>query len=138
MTTVREVMTAEPLTMEATETLTAAARQMRDADIGDVIVTAGGEVRGIVTDRDITVRAVAEEADPRATTLDAVLTRDLVTLAPDDDVRTAVGLMRQHAVRRLPVLDGGRLVGVVAIGDLAVELDSDSLLAEISAEDPNN
>jgi len=111
---------------------------MRDADIGDVIVTAGGEVRGIVTDRDITVRAVAEEADPRATTLDAVLTRDLVTLARNDDVRTAVALMRQHAVRRLPVLDGGRLVGVVAIGDLAVELDSDSLLAEISAEDPNN
>jgi CBS domain-containing protein len=61
-----------------------------------------------------------------------------VSQAPDDDVRTAVGLMRQHAVRRLPVLDGRRLVGVVAIGDLAVEPDSGSLLVEISTEDPNN
>jgi CBS domain-containing protein len=119
MTTVRDVMISEPVTMDASETLTAAARQMRDASVGDVIVTEAGELRGLVTDRDITIRGVAEELDPDRTSLGEILTRDLVTVAADADVETAVELVRTHAVRRLPVLDGGRLVGVVSLGDLA-------------------
>jgi CBS domain-containing protein len=138
MTTVRDVMTSEPLTMDASETLTAAARQMRDASVGDVIVTEAGELRGLVTDRDITVRGVAEELDPGRTSIGQILTRDLVTVAADADVETAVELVRVHAVRRLPVLDGGRLVGAVSLGDLAVDRDSKSVLADISAEEPNN
>ena len=138
MPTVREVMTAEPVTIDGGATVSAAARQMRDAAIGDVIVTEDGQVRGIVTDRDIALRAVAAEADPRTMTIGEVMTRDPVTLAPDDDMKAAEGLMRVHAVKRLPVVDGDRLVGVVALGDIAVEEDPESLLAEISAEDPNN
>jgi CBS domain-containing protein len=138
MPTVREVMTAEPVTIDSGATVSAAARQMRDAAIGDVIVTEGGQVRGIVTDRDIALRAVAAEADPRTMTIGEVMTRDPVTLAPDDDMKAAEGLMRVHAVKRLPVVDGDRLVGVVALGDIAVEEEPESLLAEISAEDPNN
>jgi CBS domain-containing protein len=138
MTDVREVMTARPITMDAGSTVSEVARRMRDAGIGDIIVTADGAVHGIVTDRDITVRAVAADADTRATLVGEIVTRDPVTLAPDDDNRAAEGLMRVHAVRRLPVVDDGRLVGVVALGDLAVEEDPSSLLAEISAEDPNN
>jgi CBS domain-containing protein len=135
---VREVMTASPLTMSGNETLVAAARQMRDADVGDVIVSDGDSMRGIVTDRDIVVRAIAEELDPRTTTLADVCTHDVVTLDADDPIDQAVKKMRSHAVRRLPVTEGGKLVGVVSLGDLAVERDSDSALADISAAEPNN
>lgn len=135
---VHEVMTGDPITMRPDETLTAAAKQMRDADVGLVIVVDGGQVRGVVTDRDITVRAVAEDLDPRRAVLAEVVTHDLVAVSKDDDLDTAVELMRTHAVRRLPVLDGERLVGVVSLGDLAVEREKDSALAPISAEEPNN
>jgi CBS domain-containing protein len=135
---VGEVMTKDPITVGPDETLTAAAKQMRDADVGAVIVVDGATVRGLVTDRDITVRGVAEDRDPRSTRLAEVITHDLVAVSPEDSVDRAVELMRTHAVRRLPVLDGERVVGVVSLGDLAVERDSRSALAEISAEEPNN
>ncbi|HLL65401.1 MAG TPA: CBS domain-containing protein [Micromonosporaceae bacterium] len=138
MSKVSEVMTRDPLTMGLDETLVAAARQMRDADVGAVIVVDGTAVRGVLTDRDITVRGVAEDLDPRTTRLADVITHDLVAVSPDDDIDTAVELMRTHAVRRLPVLDGEQLTGVISLGDLAVERDSDSALAEISAQEPNN
>ncbi|SDX90782.1 CBS domain-containing protein [Micromonospora pattaloongensis] len=138
MTTVGEFMTARPMTMDAGSSLCDAARQMRDADIGDIIVTNGGEVRGILTDRDIAVRAVAAEMDPRATTLNQILTEDVVMVSPQDDAVAAAELMRTYSVRRLPVVDDGRLVGVVSIGDLAVEWEPDSVLADISTDEPNN
>jgi CBS domain-containing protein len=135
---VREIMTREPVMVDINETLIQAARQMRDADVGALIVTHTGDVRGVVTDRDITVRGVAEELDTGTTRLADIVTHDLVAVSPDDDVDTAVELMRTHAVRRLPVLDGERPVGIVSLGDLAVERDSNSVLAQISAEEPNN
>jgi CBS domain-containing protein len=137
MTTVREVMTRDPITMDVDTVVSAVARQMRDASISDVIVTDGDRVRGIVTERDVVVRAVAEDADPRAITAAEVLTADLVTVAPDDDIKAAEGLMRVHAIKHLPVLDAGRLVGILALGDLAVEEQPDSLFAELAVEDPN-
>ncbi|HEV7897885.1 MAG TPA: CBS domain-containing protein [Planosporangium sp.] len=137
MTTVREVMTRDPITMDVNATVSAAARQMRDAAISDVIASEGGQVRGIFTERDIVVRVVAEEADPRAMTVAQAMTRDLVTVAPDDDIKAAEGLMRVHAVKHLPVLDGDRLVGVLALGDIAVEEQPESLFAEMAVEDPN-
>lgn len=136
--TVGGVMTTAPLTVGQEQTLTDAARQMRDADVGVLIVTDGGQVRGVLTDRDIVVRAVADELDPRTTRLADVITHDLIAVSPNDDVDTAVELMRTHAVRRLPVLDGEELVGVVSLGDLAVERDSGSVLADISTDEPNN
>lgn len=138
MAAVRDVMTSEPLTLDSGENLVAAARQMRDADIGDVIVTEGATLRGIVTDRDVTVRAVAEELDPATTTLARIVTRDVVTVGPDDDVSVAADLMRTYAVRRLPVVADDQLVGVVSLGDLVVDGEPDSVLAEISADEPNN
>lgn len=135
---VREVMTRELLMVDIDETLTQAARQMRDADVGALVVTQSGAVRGVVTDRDITVRGVAEELDSSSTRLAEIITHDLVVVSPDDDVDTAVELMRTHAVRRLPVLEDEQPVGIVSLGDLAVERDSDSVLAQISAEEPNN
>jgi CBS domain-containing protein len=138
MTTVGEFMTTRLVTMNGTDTLTAAARQMRDADIGDVIITDGDGMTGIVTDRDIAVRAVAEHADPDAATLDQIQTRDVVTVNPHDDAVAAADLMRTYAVRRLPVIEDGQLVGVISLGDLAVEREPDSVLADISSDDPNN
>ena len=96
----------------------------------------GDEVRGIVTDRDIAVRAVADGRGPE-TLLSDVLSGQVVTVAPEDRVEKVIDLMREHAVRRIPVVEGGRLAGVISIGDLAIELDSDSALADISAAREN-
>jgi CBS domain-containing protein len=94
-------------------------------------------VCGIVTDRDVTVRVVAEGRPPETTELKEICSRDLATLAPDDTVEEAVRVMRDKALRRLPILDGGRPVGIVSLGDLAVEHDPDSALAAISTAPPN-
>jgi CBS domain-containing protein len=134
---VRDLM-AEPITVPTDATLIEAAQLMRDADIGDVIVAENGVVRGIITDRDIVVRGVAAEHLPADTLVDAVCSGDPITVAPDDDVRRAITLMRQYAVRRLPVVDGGGLVGVISLSDAALDRDEDSVLAEISAAQPNN
>ncbi|KIR63334.1 CBS domain-containing protein [Micromonospora harpali] len=138
MTTVGEFMTTRLVTMDGHETLTAAAREMRDSAIGDVVVTAGDDVVGIVTDRDIAVRGVAEEMDPNTTRLNQITSRDVITVSQYDDAVAAADLMRTYAVRRLPVIDDGRLVGLVSMGDLAVEREPQSVLADISADDPNN
>jgi CBS domain-containing protein len=138
MTTVGEFMTTRLVTMDGNDTLTAAAQEMRDQAIGDVVVTDGDNVVGIVTDRDITVRAVAESMDPNSTKLNQIISRDVVTISQHDDAVAAADLMRTYAVRRLPVVDDGRLVGVISMGDLAVEREPHSVLADISADDPNN
>jgi CBS domain-containing protein len=134
---VKELM-AEPVTVPGDATLAEAARLMRDADIGDVIVADGERPIGVVTDRDIVVRAVAEDQSPADTTVADICTRDLLTVSPDDAVEQAAQLMRQVAVRRLAVVDGDRLVGVISLGDVAIERDESSALAAISAADPNS
>ncbi|GHH87645.1 oxidoreductase [Streptomyces sulfonofaciens] len=113
------------------------ASRMRDKGIGAVLVMEGETLRGMVTDRDIVVRSVADGEDPGHTPVRAVCSERLTTVSPDDPQGRAVGLMRRHAVRRLPVLDEGRPVGIVALGDLAVERDPGSALGEISAAEPN-
>jgi CBS domain-containing protein len=136
--TLKDVMTRNPETLEASTTLVEAARRMRDRDIGAVIVVENGELRGIVTDRDIVVRAVADERDPSRTTIGEICTSNVVALSPDDEISQAVRVMRERDVRRLPVVEGGRPVGIVSLGDLAIERDPDSALADISAAEPNN
>ena len=117
---IRDVMTAHPITLPATSAVVQAARAMRDSDIGDVVVTENGRVCGIVTDRDITVRGVAEGHDISSLTLGDICSRQLTTLSPMDSVESAVRLMREKALRRLPVVDSGKPVGIVSLGDLAV------------------
>jgi CBS domain-containing protein len=114
-----------------------AARVMREADVGPVLVVDDGRVAGILTDRDIVVRAIADGRDPQSTPVREACSADLVTLSPDQDIDDAARLMREHDVRRLPVVQDGRPVGILALGDLAVERDSDSALADISAGSPN-
>lgn len=138
MTTVGEFMTTRLVTMNGDDTLVAAAQEMRDHAIGDVIVTDGDDVVGIVTDRDITVRGVADRRDLENTTLNQILSQDVVTVTVYDDAVAAADLMRTYGIRRLPVLEDGRLVGLVSLGDLAVEREPQSVLADISADEPNN
>jgi len=133
---IREIMTADPATVSPQSTLNEVARLMRDRDIGDILIVEGDELRGVVTDRDLVVRALAENSGGE-TPVRGVYSDVLVTAEPDDDISRAVQLMREHAVRRLPVVEHGHPVGVVSIGDLAVERDRDSALADISASDPN-
>jgi CBS domain-containing protein len=90
-----------------------------------------------VTDRDVVIRAVAQGRDPKSTPVREICSSDLVTLSPDDSVGEAVKLMRERNVRRLAVLEGNKPVGIVAIGDLAVERDPNSDLGNISSAPPN-
>ena len=135
---VSEVMATDPVRLAPTASLQEAARQMRDADVGDVIVIEESDrLRGIVTDRDIAIRAVADGLDPSSTSVGDICSSQLVTLAPNDTLDAAARRMREADVRRLPVVQDDRVVGVVSIGDLAIERDSDSALADISAAKGN-
>jgi len=134
--TVGEIMSTDPATVPGRVAISAAARLMRERGIGDVLVTDEGRLRGVLTDRDIVVRAVAEERSDTATAVE-VCSEDVVSCRVSDEVDRAVALMREHAVRRLPVVDDGRLVGVVSLGDLAIERDQRSALADISAAFPS-
>lgn len=134
---VGELMTRDPATVGPTAMVRDAARMMRDRDIGAVLVADKGRLVGLLTDRDIVVRAVADKPDAMNIKVMDIVSKELETVSPDDSVDKAVKLMRSKALRRVPVVDGGKPVGVVAIGDLAVELDSKSALADISSADPN-
>jgi CBS domain-containing protein len=130
-------MTDAPVTVDESATIADAARLMRDRDIGDVIVVSETGITGIVTDRDIIVRAVAEGKDT-ATPVSSVVSRDLQTLRGDDSVAAATTLMREYDVRRVPIVEDGELIGMVVLGDLAENQDPKSVLADISAAPPNN
>lgn len=135
--TVREVMTAGVTAVQPQASLTEVAKLMRDHDIGDVLVASGDDVVGVITDRDITVRVVAEGVDPQGVAAETVCSGPPATVAPEDDTAEAVRLMREHAVRRLPVVSEGRPIGVISLGDLAVARDPDSALADISSTEPD-
>lgn len=135
---VSDVMTSDLATVEPQTSVAAVARMMRDENIGAVLVTEGERLRGLVSDRDLVVRAVAEGGDPNNTTVADACSDDLVTVGPDDDLSLVVDVMREHSVRRVPVVDQGQhAVGIVSIGDLAIERDPGSALGDISAARPN-
>lgn len=135
---IQDVMTTNPETLPESTTVREAAEAMRANDIGDVvIVDDNGKLSGILTDRDIVVRVVAEGRDPRTTRIGDIASRDLTAVSPDDPVDRAVQLMRDKAIRRLPAVDKGKPVGIVSIGDLALDRDPGSALADISAAPPN-
>jgi CBS domain-containing protein len=118
--TIREIMTANPTTVESSTPAVEAARTMRDEDVGLLPITEGDQLWGTITDRDIVVRAVAEGRDVQSTTVGEIASRDLVTIDPQQDLDEALRLMAQHQVRRLPVVEeDGRLVGIVAQADVA-------------------
>ena len=130
-------MTRDPRTVNAGDPLIDAARIMRDSDIGDAVVMDGGQVTGIVTDRDIVVRGVAEGVDAESASVSDVCTTGLETIEPEASVDEALSRMREKDIRRLPVAKDGQPVGIISLGDLAVEREPDSTLADISAASPD-
>jgi len=119
---VRDAMTENPRSIGASASVVEAARLMRDEHIGSLPITDDEELVGMITDRDITTRVVAEAADPKMTSVGDVVSRDLISVEPDEELEEAVQLMASHQVRRLPVVENGRLVGIVAQADVALNL----------------
>jgi len=118
---IREVMTPAPETIQADRSASEAAKKMKEADAGMIPVMDNGNLLGTVTDRDIALRVVAEGKDPQATTVGEIASRDVVTVQPDESLDDALQKMAKHQVRRLPVVEDGRLIGVVAQADVARE-----------------
>jgi signal-transduction protein with cAMP-binding, CBS, and nucleotidyltransferase domain len=129
---VRDVMTPGPIGVDYDQSVGEAARAMRDWGVGAILVVSNGSLYGLVTDRDLVVRAVAEErgADERVGPLSSA---NLIGVDADAGVHEAMRLMRQHGVRRLPVLEDGQVAGIVSLGDLAMQDEPDLAFAQLSA-----
>jgi CBS domain-containing protein len=117
----RDIMSAAPVCMAPGESVLSAARAMGRHATGTVLVLADGRLRGLVTDRDIAVLVLAEDRDPRSTLIGDICDGELATLGPDDDLAEARRLVRERAIRRIPVLEDGIALGMVSAGDLALE-----------------
>jgi CBS domain-containing protein len=138
MTSVSELMSRNPVCLDEKSPVLDAAKAMRDRHIGNVVVTRAGQVFGILTDRDIVVRCLAEEKDMRQCTCGQICSStDVATIARNAPIEEAVTLMRERTVRRLVVVEGQKPVGIVSLGDLAKERDQSSALGQISAAAPN-
>jgi len=133
---VRDAMTENPVKCSSSAKAIDAAKHMAERDIGAVLVEDGAKLMGIVTDRDIVIRAVAQGRDPARTPLSEICTPGTITMSPEDDLDKAVEIMREKAVRRVPVVDGSQCVGILSLGDLAREKDPRSALGQISAAPP--
>jgi len=136
--TVSDIMTKAPVALSAEDTVRDAARHMRELNVGAIVVQKHGQLFGIVTDRDIVVRCLARDGDCDSTLLGEICSPEVATLRPDDDVDHAVALMRAKAIRRIPVVKNGKAVGILSLGDLALERDPESALGKISGASPNN
>lgn len=132
---VRDLMTPGPIGVDYYQSVADAARTMRDWGVGAVLVVHDRTLRGLVTDRDLVVRAVAESKGPDEP-VGPLSSGDLIGVNADDDTAVAVRLMREHAVRRLPVIEDGQVAGLVSLGDLALQDDPASALAELSKPQP--
>ncbi len=136
MASVSDVMSKDPKTVEPGDSIQDAAKKMKEADAGALLVVDGDDLKGIVTDRDIVVNAIAEgNTDAK---VEDVCSSDTTTIEPDADLKDAIEKMRDAKVRRLPVVEDGDPVGIVSLGDLAIEADDDSALKDISGASANN
>ena len=134
--TVRDVMTPGPIGVDYWQSIGEAARTMRDWGVGAVLVLRNGSLYGLVTDHDLVIRAVAEARAPDEP-VGPLSSGNLVGVDANADADEAARLMRQHAVRRLPVIANGQVAGIVSLGDLALLDDPASVLAELSLATAN-
>jgi CBS domain-containing protein len=133
---VRDVMTPGPIGVDYNQSIGEAARTMRDWGVGAVLVVNDQSLYGLITDRDLVVRAVAEAKGPDER-VGPLSSGNLIGVEADADAREAARLMREHAVRRLPVIENGQVAGVVSLGDLALQDDPASALAALSQATAN-
>jgi CBS domain-containing protein len=136
--TVAEVMTRDPVSMDGKEPVTKAAAAMRDQGIGTVVVMTNGAPCGVVTDRDIAVKAVASGKDPSKMTLDEICSNSVVAVSPDQSVDDAVQVMKSHDVKRVLVMEDKKLTGIISLGDLASRSMEGDLERDLSRSRPNN
>ncbi|MEW2358110.1 CBS domain-containing protein [Spirillospora sp. NPDC029432] len=136
-TKIRDIMTGSPTAVSPELDIVTVARAMRDEDIGAVLVADDDRLYGLVTDRDLVVRGLAAGGDPTGAKVGGLCSDVTATVGPDDSLDTAAERMRERSVRRLPVIENGKPVGIVSLGDLAIEKDSGSALADISAAKGN-
>ena len=132
-----DVMTYDPLRLPSGVSVRAAALLMQRECCGAVVIGDDDQLLGLLTDRDIVVRCLAEGLDPDETPVEAVCSGSLATLSPTDEVRHAVSLMSQRAIRRIPIVEAGQLVGIVSLGDLAAQEDLRLALTDISGAAPS-
>jgi len=118
---IRDAMTEDPHSIGTSASVVEAAQLMREQHIGSLPVTEDERLVGMITDRDIATRVVAESAMPDATSVGDVYSRDIISVEPNEDLDEALLLMARHQVRRLPVVENGRLVGMVAQADIALK-----------------
>jgi CBS domain-containing protein len=130
---IKEVMTTDVRACEPNATVADAAKLMATEDVGPIPVVEEGRIFGLVTDRDIVVRVVAEGKDPKTTRVSEIASKDLVTISPDEDLDEALRVMAERQVRRLPVVEGDRLVGIVAQADVA-RIGKDKKTGEVVEE----
>lgn len=136
-TMVREIMTEGPTTCPPDATLADVSRMMRDNEIGDVLVVDDGELAGILTDRDVVVRGLAN-GEEAGSSIEGTFTPNPVCVTPETALEDVAKLMKTHTLRRVPVVEGRRLVGIVSLGDLAEKREPESTLASISAAPPDS
>jgi CBS domain-containing protein len=136
--TVREVMTRDPVSLPADASVTQAAKAMSDYRIGTVVVMEGNTPCGIVTDRDITVRTVAIEGDPKTTKLGDICSKTVAAVRPDQSVEDVMQVMKSHDVKRVLVIADSKLEGIVSLGDLAARGEGEEVEEDISRSEPNN
>ncbi len=142
MTTARDIMTPDVECVGENDDLVTAARKMRDLNVGALpICGEDNKLHGMLTDRDIVVKVLAEGRDPASTTAGELGQGKPVTIGADDSIQLAIQTMADHQVRRLPVIDGHDLIGIVSMGDIAKNAEDDdvgALLQLISSGPPNN
>jgi CBS domain-containing protein len=119
VTQIRDLMTENPSTCKPSTPVVEAAKVMAREDVGPIPVVEGGRLTGLVTDRDLVVRVLAEGRDPQSTTVGEIATSEVVSISPDASLDEALKLLAGNKVRRLPVVEGDRLVGIVAQADVA-------------------
>ena len=136
----RDIMTSDPTWIDANETVDKAAQQLASEDIGALPICEDGKLTGMITDRDIVVKVIAKGTDPTTVKVGTLAEGEAITIGADDSIDELVRTMRENDVRRLPVIDGTDLVGIVAQADVAVELGdrAGELVADISASKSNN
>jgi len=134
---VREMMTSAPVAVAPSDPVFEAAKAMREHGIGTVLVQEQGKLAGLVTDRDIPVRVLAQGRDPRDVPVSEIASREIVAIGPDDDTEDAARLIAERAVRRIPVVEDGVAIGVVSLGDLELAKSERTPLADISAAPPS-
>jgi CBS domain-containing protein len=137
MMKITELMQTDVARVDPHASLREAARLMRDKDVGDVVVAEGTQLRGIITDRDLAIRGIAESLDPETAEVGDLASAEVKTLTPSHSVDDAIALMRDASVRRIPVIDDGSVVGVISLGDIARERERESVPGEISGAPAN-